>query len=67
MRSQRALRYRDTMKKSTRKLVVRSETLCTLRAMSDASLSLVRGGFESTQSGANCPLQAVVVNTVSCG
>jgi hypothetical protein len=37
------------MKKSTRKLVVRSETLCTLRAMNDTSLSCAAASSRPSQ------------------
>jgi hypothetical protein len=43
------------MKKTARKLVLRSETLRTLANM---DLARVRGGFDSTT--AQCPYQAIV-------
>ncbi len=70
MRSQQALRYRGTMKKSTRKLVLRSETIRAFRAMEILELARARAGdgaalLESTitQSGINCPIQVVRVPT----
>lgn len=58
------------MKKTTRKLVVRSETLRVLRALDKGDLVRVRGGGDAlaaestnTQSGINCPAQAASVAT----
>jgi hypothetical protein len=63
VRSARALRYRDAMKKVTRKLVVRSETV---RTLDNIDLTRARGGVDPanasgndpTQSGINCPAPA---------
>jgi hypothetical protein len=56
------------MKKTTRKLVVRGETLRVQGALDKIDLSLAKGGGDApaaattnTQSGFNCPAQAAVV------
>lgn len=56
------------MKKTTRKLVVRGETLRVQGALDKIDLSRARGGGDApaaettnTQSGFNCPAQAAVV------
>ena len=55
------------MKKTTRKLLVRSETLRVLRALENVDLARAQGGGDAlaaestnTQSGINCPVQAAV-------
>lgn len=55
------------MKKTTRKLLVRSETLRVLRALDNVDLARAQGGGDAlaaestnTQSGINCPVQAAV-------
>lgn len=56
------------MKKTTRKLVVRSEMLRVLRALDNVDLARAQGGggdalaaeSTNTQSGINCPVQAAV-------
>jgi hypothetical protein len=64
MRSQRAVRYRDAMKKITRKLVVRRETV---RTLDNIDLMRARGGDDpaaktnGTESGINCPAQAAAL------
>ena len=56
------------MKKSLRKLVLRTETIKVLAFVHDVGLRHVHGGeaaadnFDShTQSGINCPVQALVL------
>lgn len=56
------------MKKTTRKLVVRAETLRVLRALDKIDLARAMGGGDAaaadttnTQSGINCPAQAAAV------
>jgi hypothetical protein len=59
------------MKKTTGKLVVRSETLRVLRALDNVELARARGGGDTiaaadstnTQSGFNCPAHAAVIVT----
>jgi hypothetical protein len=66
MQSRRALHYRGAMKKITRKLVVRSETV---RTLDNTDLLRARGGGDPapaagtnrTESGMDCVVQAAVV------
>lgn len=61
------------MKKSTRKLVVHSDTIRMLRVLSEVALGRIRAGVEptvsvsttNTQTGINCPAQAIVDATDS--
>lgn len=65
----RALRYRVEMKKTTRKLVIRSETLRALRVLDNKDLTRAVGGSAAPlrESGdLHCPALAVVT-MAACG
>jgi hypothetical protein len=58
------------VKKTIRKLMVRSETIRALRALDNRDLARAIGGDEAVayESGkVNCPAPAVVVATAACG
>jgi hypothetical protein len=56
------LRYRVEMKKTTRKLIVRGETVRTLQPLDLRDLARVIGGDDGAliESHATCPAQAAV-------
>lgn len=68
MRRPRTLRYLVTMKKTIRKLVLRSETIRALRALDHRDLARAVGGtvVALRESGINCPAPAVVESGGTC-